>query len=154
VTLLPRRAFLDVEIKVEVGRPLIEVLAAGRGPDLHNAVISSFNPAALRRVRGLAPGWPCWLNAVDLSPATIARAIQLGCRGISAVARAIDRRAMTGAGDAGLDVAAWSVTRRPTYWRLAALGVVAICVDGAALDQGIQQGTRRGVTQASRPPGS
>jgi glycerophosphoryl diester phosphodiesterase len=35
---------------------------------------------------------------------------------------------------AGLEVAAWTVRRRPTYERLARLGVVAICVEGAALD--------------------
>jgi hypothetical protein len=35
---------------------------------------------------------------------------------------------------AGLDLAAWTVRRRPTFERLAKLGVVAICVEGAALD--------------------
>ena len=65
---LPRRAFLDVELKEPFGRELIEVLAAGRGPELHGAVISSFDPAAIGRVRDLVPGWPCWLNAPDPRP--------------------------------------------------------------------------------------
>src|SRR6476659_2167984 len=39
---LPRRAFLDIELKETFGRELIEIVAAGRGPDLQNAIVSSF----------------------------------------------------------------------------------------------------------------
>jgi glycerophosphoryl diester phosphodiesterase len=131
---VPRRAFLDIELKVELGRTLIEVLAAGRGPALSNAVISSFDERAVRRVRELAPRWPTWLNAVDLSPATIDRAIGLGCGGISVEWHAIDGPRVSQAHLAGLEVAAWTVVRRPTRARLARLGLVAICVDGAALN--------------------
>lgn len=130
---VPHRAFLDVEIKVELGRSLIEVLAAGRGPALSNAVISSFDDRALRRVHELAPGWPTWLNAVDLSPATIDRARGLGCEGISVEWHAVDGERVSRAIAAGLDVAGWTVARRPTRDRLARLGLVAICVEGAAL---------------------
>jgi glycerophosphoryl diester phosphodiesterase len=130
---VPRRAFLDIDLKVEMGRPLIEVLAAGRGPSLSKAVISSFDGRALVRVRQLAPGWPTWLNARDLSPPTIDRAVELGCRGISVEWHAIDNRSVSLAYSAGLDIAAWTVTRRPTRDRLAKLGLVAICVEGAAL---------------------
>jgi glycerophosphoryl diester phosphodiesterase len=35
---------------------------------------------------------------------------------------------------ADLDVAAWTVRRRPTARRLDRLGVAAICVEAAALD--------------------
>ena len=35
---------------------------------------------------------------------------------------------------AGLDVAAWTVRRRTTYGRLQRLGVIAACVEAAALD--------------------
>jgi glycerophosphoryl diester phosphodiesterase len=131
---LPRRAFLDVELKGDPGRAVVEVLAAGRGPTLANAVVSSFDPAALERVGALAPDWPRWLNATDLAPATIAAAIELGCRGISADWRAIDRAGVARAGAADLDLAAWTVRRRPTVARLARLGIVAVCVEGAALD--------------------
>ncbi len=130
---VPHRAFLDVEIKVVIGRPLIEVLAAGRGPGLSNAVISSFDERAILRVRQLAPDWPTWLNAFDLSPATVDRANGLGCEGISVEWHAIDGARVTRAHSAGLDVAAWTVARRPTRDRLARFGLVAICVDGAAL---------------------
>jgi hypothetical protein len=35
---------------------------------------------------------------------------------------------------AGLDLATWTVRRRPTYRRLERFGVVAICAEAAALD--------------------
>jgi glycerophosphoryl diester phosphodiesterase len=37
-----RRPFLDVELKADVGPVVVQVLAAGRGRDLTNAVITSF----------------------------------------------------------------------------------------------------------------
>jgi glycerophosphoryl diester phosphodiesterase len=80
------------------------------------------------------PTWPRWLNADDLAPATVALATELGCRGISVEWRAIDAAAMARARAADLDVAAWTVRRRPTFARLARLGVVAVCVEAAALD--------------------
>lgn len=127
------RAFLDVELKIPIGRPVVEVLAAGRGPELANAVVSSFEADAIRRLRGLAPQWPTWLNAEDLTAATIRLAADLGCVGISAEWRAIDEGSAARVARAGLDLAAWTVTRRPTYARLRELGVVAVCVEGAAL---------------------
>ena len=131
---VPRRAFLDIELKVPIGRALLEVLAAGRGPDLTSAVVSSFESEALRRVHALVPGWPLWLNASDLEPGTIQQAVDLDCAGISAEWHAIDDAAADRVRRAGLALAAWTVTRRPTYARLVELGVVAICVEGAALD--------------------
>ena len=130
---LPRRAFLDVELKEPFGRELIEVLAAGRGPELHGAVISSFDPAAIGRVRDLVPGWPCWLNALDLAPETIAAAAELGCVGLSVEASAVGVRTLRAARAAGLVVAAWTVTRRSVFRRLVELGVAAVCVEGDAL---------------------
>jgi len=134
LTTLPRRAFLDVELKGDPGRGAFEALVAGRGPGLERAVVSSFEPAALERIGGLAPLWPRWLNAIDASPATIASAVELGCRGISVEWHALDRAALAGARAADLDVAAWTVRRRPTFARLERLGVGAVCVEAAALD--------------------
>lgn len=131
---VPRRAFLDVELKVDPTRATIEVLAAGRGPALERAVISSFEPSALERVAGLVPRWPRWLNAVDLSPATIALAGELGCRAISVEWRAIDEGSLAACRSAGLGVAAWTLRRTATSRRLERLGVVAICAEAAALD--------------------
>ena len=130
---LPRQAVLDVELKETFGRGLVEVLAAGRGPDLHNAVISSFVPVALERIRALVPGWPCWLNADDLESATIRTAVETGCRGVSVDWTRLTPESVAAAHTAGLDVAAWTVTQRRAYRRLADLGVVAICVEGSAL---------------------
>ena len=59
---VPRRAFLDIELKEDPGRALIEILAAGRGPEMPGAVVSSFDPATLERIGDLAPAWPRWLN--------------------------------------------------------------------------------------------
>ena len=131
---LPRRAFLDIELKEPFGLPLIEVLAAGRGPDILNAVISAFDPATIGRIRDLVPGWPCWLNTLDLEPATIVTAAELGCLGISAEWPAVDSPGVSAARAAGLSVAAWTVTERSDYTRLVQLGVAAICVEGEALD--------------------
>jgi glycerophosphoryl diester phosphodiesterase len=131
---VPRRAFLDVELKGDPGRGAFEALVAGRGPGLERAVVSSFEAATLRRVGGWAPSWPRWLNARDASPATIATAIDLDCRGISVEWHALDPGTIARAREAGLAVAAWTIRRRPTARRLARLGVAAICVEAAALD--------------------
>lgn len=129
-----RRPFLDVELKVDTGAAGVEVLAAGRGPELHNAVVSSFDRSALEGVRHRAPTWPRWLNATELDQATVADAVALGCQGVSIEWHAVDAASMARARAAGLVVAAWTVRRRSTFDRLADLGVVAVCVEGAALD--------------------
>lgn len=126
--------FLDVELKGDSGPSVVEVLAAGRGPGLRNAVVSSFEPAALERVARRAPSWPRWLNVVTLDVSVLAEAVRLGCRGVAVEWRALDRGSVRLAQAAGLDVAAWTVRRRPTFERLAGLGVVAVCVEAAALD--------------------
>lgn len=131
---VPRRAFLDVELKGNPGRAAFEVLVAGRGPSLERAVVSSFEPATLERIAGLAPTWPRWLNAHDADAATVGLARELGCRGISVEWRALDLAAIARARAADLIVAAWTVRRRPTFARLERLGVGAICVEAAALD--------------------
>jgi glycerophosphoryl diester phosphodiesterase len=131
---LPRGAFLDVELKGDPGRAAIDVLTAGRGPRLERAVVSSFEAATLERVGRLAPGWPRWLNVEDLADRTLALAERIECRGVSVDWRAIDARSVARARAAGLEVAAWTVRRRPTYQRLESLGVVAICAEAAALD--------------------
>jgi glycerophosphoryl diester phosphodiesterase len=131
---LPHRAFLDVELKGRHDRAVVEVLAAGRGPGLVNAVVSSFDVNTLKRIAGLVPLWPRWLNAHDLEPSTIAIATDLDCRAISVEWHAIDRDSIARARAAGLEVAAWTVRRRATAARLGRLGLVATCVEAAALD--------------------
>ena len=99
-----------------------------------NAVVSSFEPAALERVAHLAPTWPRWLNAETLDAATIAAALDLGCRAVAVEWHALDRRSVGLARAAGLDLASYTVRRRSTYARLERLGVLAICVEAEALD--------------------
>jgi glycerophosphoryl diester phosphodiesterase len=129
-----RRPFLDVELKVDVGLAVVEVLAAGRGPELHNAVVSSFDHVALEAVARRVPTWPRWLNTVTLDDVTVDEALVLGCRGVSVEWRALDAASVRRARSAGLEVAAWTVRRRVTFDRLAELGVVAVGVEAAALD--------------------
>lgn len=131
---IPRRAFLDVELKEPPTRLTVEVLAAGRGPELARAVVSSFDVAALARIRALAPSWPRWLN-VDgpIDEGVVATATDLECAALSVGWRAIDERVVRLVRPAGLELAAWTVQRRATVRRLARLGVLAICVEGAAL---------------------
>ncbi len=132
--LLGRRPFLDVELKCDPGPAVVEVLAAGRGPYLARAVVSSFEPLALETVARRAPAWSRWLNTETLDARVIAQAVALGCRGVAVEWRALDRGSVSRARAAGLDVAAWTVRRRSTFDRLAHLGVVAICAEAAALD--------------------
>src|SRR4051794_34312974 len=131
---IPRRAFLDVELKGDPGRAAFEVLLAARGPRLERAVVSSFETETLRRLAGWAPTWPCWLNVEEASAATVAIAADLGCAGISVEWHALNAGAVGRARTAGLVVAAWTVRRQATFARLERLGVAAMCVEAAALD--------------------
>jgi glycerophosphoryl diester phosphodiesterase len=131
---VPATAFLDVEVKAGPPSPLVGVLEDARGRDLRNAVVSSFVPAVLRAVRAARPAWPLWLNSRDLAPGTLALARDLGCVGVSVEWRSIDAGALDRAARADLEVAAWTVRRRATFDRLARLGVIAVCVEAAALD--------------------
>ncbi len=131
---VPRRAFLDVELKEDPDRSVVEVLAAGRGADLRDAAISTFHPIAMERIAGLAPTWPRWLNSDDLAPSTIAAAREFACRGVAADWHAIDAGSADVVRGAGMDLIAWTVRRRSTFDRLARLGVTAVCVEAGALD--------------------
>jgi len=128
------RPFLDVELKDDPGPAAIEVLTAARGRILERAVVSSFDPAALERVGRSRPSWPRWFNSHTLDAATVAGARALGCRGVAVDWQVLDRGSVGLARAAGLEVAAFTVRRRPTFDRLGRLGVVAVCVEAAALD--------------------
>jgi glycerophosphoryl diester phosphodiesterase len=126
--------FLDVELKGDPGPAAVDVLAEGRGAGLDRAVVSSFDPPALERVGRLRPDWARWLNSRVLDAPAVAQALALGCRGLAVEWRALDRRSIERAGTVGLEVVAYTVRRRATFDRLARLGVVAVCVEAAALD--------------------
>ncbi len=78
--------------------------------------------------------WPCWLNSHDSSPATIERAVELGCAGVSIEWHVLGRATIRAAEAVGLDLAAFTVSRRSTYARLVEFGLAAICVEGVALE--------------------
>jgi glycerophosphoryl diester phosphodiesterase len=133
---LPRDAFLDVELKGDAhGDGTASVLRAGRGEAPARALLSSFEPATLATMRDRLPGWRRWLNAEDLTPATLSLALGLGCGGVSVLWGGITAAAFRRADEAGLEVAAWTVRRPATVERLGRLGVAACCVEGEALGQ-------------------
>ena len=134
LAIIPHRAAINVDLKGPHDRVVVEVLAAGRGPDFANGVVSSFMPDTLQRIGRLAPTWPRWLNSYQLTDATIEMAADIGCQAVSVEFHSIDPASFAAARSAGLDVAAWTVRRRSTYGRLQRLGVVAACVEAAALD--------------------
>lgn len=132
---LPVDAYLDVELKGDDhGAATAEVLRAARGDAPPRALVSAFEPATLAEMGERLPGWRRWLNTDDLAPQTLSLARGLGCAGIAVLWGAITPRAVREARDAGLEVAAWTVRRVATFERLAREGVVACCVEGAALD--------------------
>jgi glycerophosphoryl diester phosphodiesterase len=134
LSMIPHAVTIDVDLKGLHDRAVVEVLAAGRGPELVNGVVSSFLPETLERVGRLAPRWRRWLNARHMSADTIRTARDLGCEAVSLEFHGIDEHVFETVRSAGLDVAAWTVRRRDTYGRLERLGVVAACVEAAALD--------------------
>jgi glycerophosphoryl diester phosphodiesterase len=127
-------AWLDVELKGEGhGDRTAMVLRAARGDAPVNAAISSFDGPSLIAMADRLPGWDRWLIASDLGAATLSFAVGLGCRAVAALWVAITPASVGSAHAAGLDVVAWTVRRRATYERLDRLGVVAVCVEAAAL---------------------
>jgi glycerophosphoryl diester phosphodiesterase len=131
---VPPLAFLDVELKEGLGEVFVDVLRSARGSDLANAAVSSFEATALAHVRELAPTWRCWLNANDLSAETLGLARDLGCAGVAALWTGVDGGGMERARKAGLEVVAWTVRDRATLALLTGLGVLGVCVEGAALE--------------------
>ncbi len=132
---LPAEAFLDVELKGPGhGAATADVLRAGRGKAPARAVVSSFDEEALTAMARLLPDWPRWLNSRDLGSDTIETATRLGCRAVAVQWKAISASSFKAARAAGLEVAAWTLTRPPSVERLAKLGVIAVCVEGGALD--------------------
>ena len=76
-----RGPFLDVELKGEPVPAVIPVLEAARGTALARTVVSSFEPETLAWLLGQRPGWPCWLNVIDLAPRSLELAAGWGAAG-------------------------------------------------------------------------
>jgi glycerophosphoryl diester phosphodiesterase len=132
----PWDAFLDVELKEDLGEAALGPIRAARGlrgGGVAGIVISSFDRRALAAVRRLEPAWATWLNTAWLSDRAIRAARDLGCSGIAAEWHRIDASRAARVREAGLELAAWTVRDPAVRDRLAALGVVAACVEGDAL---------------------
>jgi glycerophosphoryl diester phosphodiesterase len=132
----PTGAFLDVELKEDLGEVALAPLRAvrrGAGGRERDFMISSFDVRAIEAVRRIEPGWPCWLNTAWLSDRALRNARALGCAGISVEWKRVNAAGVARARAAGLDLAAWTVTDPGVRDRLAALGVTAACVEGDAL---------------------
>ena len=132
---LPADAWLNIELKGDDhGDATAAVLAAARGTAPSRAVVSSFEPATIAAMGERLPGWTRWLGVMDLAPAGLALAVDLGCRGVSVDWAMVTPARFAAARALGLQVMAWTVRRRATFNRLERLGVVASCVEAAALD--------------------
>ncbi|MFI5255230.1 MAG: glycerophosphodiester phosphodiesterase [Candidatus Limnocylindrales bacterium] len=132
---VPADAFLDVELKEMPNKAVAEALIDARGDTPARAVVSAFDPAALEKASTLLPGWPRWLNAWWIDAEVVAVAVGVGCAAIAAEFHAITPATARAAHEAGLDLVAWTVRRRPTLARLERLGVLAACVEGSTLDR-------------------
>jgi glycerophosphoryl diester phosphodiesterase len=130
---LPTETYLDIEVKVPVGSEFVEICRGGRGDGLERAAISSFHPEVLAGLERLVPDWPRWLNALELGPATVELALELGCRAVAVEWQALEPRAVERAHAAGLSVVAWTVTSPAVLARLEGLGVLAACIEGETL---------------------
>ena len=130
---VPRRAFLDVELKADLGRAVVEVLAAGRGAELQRAVVSSFEVAGARADPGPRPGLAVLAQHRHLRPGDVRHRPRARLR---RAFRSTGMRSMPAglarARAAGLEVAAWTVTDLRVSRRLEASGVVAMCMEGRA----------------------
>jgi glycerophosphoryl diester phosphodiesterase len=130
---LPVEAFIDIDLKVEPSRALIEVCIAGRGAEPQRAAFDSMDPAALSTLRDLAPGWSRWLGTESLDPGVVETASAAGCQAISAEWQAIDAARARLVTDAGLELAAWTIAEPELVDRLAGLSVTTVFVEGGAL---------------------
>jgi glycerophosphoryl diester phosphodiesterase len=132
----PREAIVVVELKEDLGETALAPIRAARGrPDggVDGVVVSSFDRSVLAAVRRLEPAWPTWLNTAWLGERAIRTARDIGCAGIAAEWHRVDARRLEQVRAAGLELAAWTVSDAAVRDRLAALGVVAACVEGEAL---------------------
>ncbi len=134
LALLPIDAFLDIELKTTPTRATLDAICRSRGPNLERAIVSSFETSVIAEALAAQPGWRCWLNATSLDRWSIAAARAVRAAGVSAAWATVNPATVEAAHAAGLEVAAWSVRRRPTRARLERLEIAAIIVDDAALE--------------------
>jgi glycerophosphoryl diester phosphodiesterase len=130
----PAAFVLDVEIKeAHAVSATIEALEAIAGPDAPVIVISSFDDATLAEFARRRPAWRRWLIGTDAG--AIERALELGCDGVALAVAVVDEDLVARAHALQLQVIAWTVRDAADRERLGAIGVDAICAEGAALSR-------------------
>jgi glycerophosphoryl diester phosphodiesterase len=130
----PADAFLDVEFKETPNAASATALIQARGPSPARAIVSAFDPEALRIAASLLPGWRRWLNVHELDHAAIATAREMGCAAIASEYHRITRATAAAVRAAGMELAAFTVRSHAPLERLDRLGVIAACVEGSILD--------------------
>jgi len=130
---LPAPFFLDIELKEDIGARAIPVITRGRGDPPRDVAVSSFDPATIKGIAGAHPDWRCWLISRRLDSTVVAQALAAGCGGIAARWPALRGPGRHLAGEAGLELATWTVEDPAVLGRLIDIGLAAICVDPPAL---------------------
>ena len=130
---LPAPFFLDIELKEDIGARVIPVIIASRGDPPLDVAVSSFDAATIKDITGAHPDWRCWLISRRLDSTVIAEAIAAGCCGIAARWPALARPGRRLAGEAGLELATWTIEDPAVLDRVTDIGLAAICVDPPAL---------------------
>ena len=133
VDALPAPFFIDIELKEDIGARAIPVISAGRGDPPRGVAVSSFDAATMQAVARAHPDWRCWLISRRLDSTVIAQALAAGCGGIAARWPALARPGRRLAGEAGLELATWTIEDPGVLGRVTDIGLAAICVDPPAL---------------------
>lgn len=125
---------LNVELKTYGGRyPGIEAAVAAllrRHGLIEETVVTSFDPTALRRVKGAEPRLTTGL-IIDAAPPGLEHALaRLGASFLSIGWSRLTAERMTAFRKAGLTVMAWTVDHKPKMRRIAAMGGdIIICTN-------------------------
>jgi glycerophosphoryl diester phosphodiesterase len=115
----------EAETGEGLGRALARDWPAGRHPPL----VTSFRPAALERLRAVAPWLPRGLLIWERPPDWLPTARRLGCRALNASHQHLDRDLVMAAKAAGLLVGAYTVNDAARAAEIAAWGVDAVITD-------------------------
>ena len=130
---LPAPFFLDIELKDDVAARAIPIIAESRGSPPRDVAVSSFDLDTIASVTATSPDWRCWLVSRRLDGNVVRSAVAAGCVGIAVRWPALTPVGLRLTGDAGLELATWTVTDPEMLSRMRRMSLVAVCVDPSAL---------------------
>lgn len=125
---MPATTLIDLELKELPTDALFATISEARGATADGIVLSSFQPAVLRRVEECAPTWSRWLNAED--PLEAEKANALGCVGLSVSMELLSDASLGRWRDAGLEVAVWTIRDVQGAAWASDPRLTALCVEG------------------------